>query len=266
MEGELVAVMGSNGAGKTTLMKVLMRLLRPQKGRVLLGGGDIAGLPPADLYRRVGMVFQNPADQLFATTVAEDVAFGPRNMALAEEEIAVRVEAALSIVEATGLRDRPIHHLSFGEQKRVCLACVLAMQPTILVLDEPTAGLDPMSESHMIELLVRLNRQQGITVIVCTHSVDLLPVLADRICVLDKGRILREGPPHDVLTDRRSAAQAGLRLPLVSQLFHELRSRHGIPMERLPLTVDEARRHILQWITAGVPPERFDENEDGDEP
>jgi cobalt/nickel transport system ATP-binding protein len=272
MPGELVAVMGSNGAGKTTLMKVLMRLLHPQKGQVLLGGSDIAELRPAELYRRVGMVFQNPADQLFATTVAEDVAFGPRNMGLAEEEVAVRVEAALSIVEVTALRDRPIHHLSFGEQKRVCLACVLAMHPTILVLDEPTAGLDPMSETHMIELLVRLNRQQGITVIVCTHSVDLLPVLADRICVLDRGRIVRQGPPHEVLTDRRSAAQAGLRLPLVTQLFQELSSRHGIPMDRLPLTVDEARQDILQWITAGVRPERLgkddDENKDevGDEP
>ena len=142
--GEFVAVMGANGAGKTTLMKVLMRLLQPQKGEVRLGDRNIAALRPAELYRPVGMVFQNPADQLFAASVEEDVAFGPRNLGLPEAEVAERVDEALAAVDAVALRDRPIHHLSFGEQKRVCLAGVLAMRPAILVLDEPIAGLDPV--------------------------------------------------------------------------------------------------------------------------
>ncbi len=170
--GEFVAVMGANGAGKTTLMKILLRLLQPQKGEVRLAGRNIAALRPADLYRQVGMVFQNPADQLFATSVEEDVAFGPRNLGLAEAEVAERVDDALAAVDALSLRGRPIHHLSFGQQRRVCLAGVLAMRPPILVLDEPIAGLDPVSESHMIELLLRLNRREKTTMILSTHSVE----------------------------------------------------------------------------------------------
>jgi cobalt/nickel transport system ATP-binding protein len=258
--GEFVAVMGANGAGKTTLMKVLMRLLQPQKGEVRLGDRDIAALRPAELYARVGMVFQNPADQLFATSVEEDVAFGPRNLGLPETQVAERVGDALAAVDATALGNRPIHHLSFGEQKRVCLAGVLAMQPAILVLDEPIAGLDPVSESHMIELLLRLNRQQKITMILSTHSVDLLPVLAHRICVLSKGRVQQEGPPATILSDPEAIARAGLRLPLISQLFHELGRDDGLSTDPLPLSIDQARRRILGWMAAGVRGDR-DEGE-----
>ena len=187
MPGEFVTVMGANGTGKTTLMKALMRLVRPQRGRIRLGGTDLSDMRPAELYRKIGMVFQNPADQLFAATVEQDVAFGPRNMGLDEAEVARRIEESLAAVDALPLANRPIHHLSFGEQKRACLAGVLAMRPGILVLDEPTAGLDPVSESQMIELLLRLNRRQNITLILATHSVNLLPVLAQRIYLLRAG-------------------------------------------------------------------------------
>ncbi len=247
MEGELVAVLGANGSGKTTLMKVLMRLLRPQQGTVRLAGVDVAGLPSAELYRKIGMVFQNPADQLFAATVEQDIAFGPRNLGLPAAEVTERVREALAAVDALPLAERPIQRLSFGQQKRICLAGVLAMRPSILVLDEPTAGLDPASEAQTIELLVRLNRQRNITTIVSTHCVDLLPVLADRIYVLSQGRMRREGPPREVLADRQAAAEAGLRLPLIAQLFHELRES-GLEVDSLPLTVDEARRQLLGWM------------------
>jgi cobalt/nickel transport system ATP-binding protein len=250
--GEFVAVMGANGAGKTTLMKVLMRLLQPQKGEVRLGDRNIATLRPAELYAQVGMVFQNPADQLFATSVEEDVAFGPRNLGLPEAEVAARVDEALAAVDVVELRDRPIHHLSFGEQKRVCLAGVLAMRPAILVLDEPIAGLDPVSESHMVELLLRLNRQQKTTMILSTHSVDLLPVLAHRICVLSRGRLQQEGPPEAILSDPAAIVRAGLRLPLISQLFHELGDQHGMKTERLPMSVNQARRQIVAWLSEGA--------------
>ncbi|MGO8690735.1 MAG: energy-coupling factor ABC transporter ATP-binding protein [Thermoguttaceae bacterium] len=257
--GELVAVMGANGAGKTTLLKVLMRLVRPQQGQVRLAGTDVAGLSAAELYRAIGMVFQNPADQLFAATVEQDVAFGPRNLGLAEAEVARRVQHALSAVDALPLRGRPVHHLSFGQQKRVCLAGVLAMQPAILVLDEPTAGLDPQGETQMIELLLRLNRQENITLILATHCVDLLPVLATRIYVLREGRVHREGPPETVLADAWASAEAGLRLPLIAQLFHELRGE-GLSAGRLPLTIPQARRQIRQWVgdarPLGAPGER----------
>ena len=245
--GEFVAVMGSNGSGKTTLLKVLMRLLSPTHGSVRLDGQDIARLRPAELYRRMGMVFQNPADQLFAPCVEEDVAFGPRNLGLDVAEVVARVDEALTAVETTSLRRRPVHHLSFGEQKRICLAGVLAMRPDVLVLDEPTAGLDPASESHMIDLLLRLHCERKTTVILSTHSVDLLPVLADRVYVLGKGRVEREGPPGEILTDPTLVAQAGLRLPLVAQLFHQLK-HDGLADGPLPWTLDQGRRQILKWL------------------
>ena len=250
--GELVAVMGPNGAGKTTLMKVLLRLLRPHKGQVRLGTTDIAGLRPAELYRRVGMVLQNPSDQLFGATVEQDVAFGPKNLGLPEAELTDRVEKALSSVDALALRERPIHRLSYGEQKRVCLAGVLAMQPEVLVLDEPLAGLDPASEARMINLLLRLNRERKCTIIVSTHSVDLLPVLAHRIYIMCQGQVQQQGSPHEVFADVAAMARAGLRPPLISQLFHELDGRAGLHLDRLPLTVAEARDQILRWMASGT--------------
>jgi cobalt/nickel transport system ATP-binding protein len=258
--GEFVAVMGTNGSGKTTLLKLLMRLLTPQQGQVRLGGVELATLRAEALYRQVGMVFQNPSDQLFAATVEQDVAFGPRNQGLGEDVIAERVEAGLAAVDALDLRQRPVHQLSFGQQKRVCLAGVLAMRPPVLLLDEPTGGLDPAGEAQMIELLVRLNRKQQITLVVSTHAVDLLPVLAHRIFVLREGRLWQEGPPQEVLADPRAAAEAGLRIPLVTQLFHDLVHRDGLPAQSLPLTIDEARGRILQWLA----PSRRDRPAAGD--
>ena len=189
------------------------------------------------------MVFQNPADQLFATSVGEDVAFGPRNLGLSEAEVRRRVDEALAAVDALPLADRPIHHLSFGQQKRVCLAGVLAMRPEVLVLDEPLAGLDPAGEARMIELLLDINRRQKVTIILSTHSVDLLPVLADRIYVLVSGRVEREGPPQEVFRDPAALARAGLRLPLVAQVFQGLMGRNG-SAGGLPLSVAAAREAL----------------------
>lgn len=250
---EFVAIVGANGSGKTTLLKSMLRLIRPTAGRVLLGGRDIRELAPAELYGQVGMVFQNPSDQLFAPTVEEDVAFGPRNLGLSDDEVEKRVAESLEAVDAVALRRRPIHHLSFGEQKRICLAGVLAMQPAVLVLDEPTAGLDPACEAHMVELLLRLGRSRRITMVLATHAVDLLPVLAHRVYVLNKGRVLREGEPAEIFADADAAAEAGLRLPLVSQLFRELAGRDGLSFGRLPLTVEEGRRQVLAWLESSVP-------------
>jgi cobalt/nickel transport system ATP-binding protein len=164
--------------------------------------------------------------------------------------VAARVHEALAAVDATALADRPIHHLSSGQQKRVCLAGVLAMRPSIMLLDEPTAGLDPAGESQMIDLLIRLNRQHAVTLILSTHGVDLLPVLADRIYILSQGRVCREGSPREVFADPQQAAQAGLRIPLIAQLFHELKVHHGLAVDALPLTIAEGRKQVLQWLAA----------------
>ena len=248
-EGEIVAIMGTNGSGKTTLLKVLMRLLYPQQGEVRLADENIRNLRPIDLYRRLGMVFQNPADQLFATSVEQDVAFGPRNLGLPEAEVFDRVKEALSAVGMLALRDRPIHHLSFGQQKRVCLAGVLAMQTQIMLLDEPTAGLDPAGEAQMIELLIGLNRRQNITLVLATHCVDFLPVQANRIYVLAEGRVWQEGTPQAVFADPARIAEVGLRIPLVAQLFHGLCGDSGVAGQNLPLTIAEARQQMAQWFS-----------------
>ena len=251
-KGEFVAMLASNGSGKTTLIKVITGLLKPQKGRVMISGIAIEKLPKTELYQQVGVVFQNPTDQLFAETVEEDIAFGPRNLGLAEDEVQRRTQEALDAVEATALRKRPIHHLSFGEQKRVAIAGVLAMHPSILILDEPTAGLDPAGEILMMRLLSRLNKINGITVILATHSVDMLPLFADRIYILNMGRVLAEGPAEEVFNDHEILKQASLRLPYISGLLHDLKRFDGVPIAGLPLTVGEARARLLELIPPDV--------------
>lgn len=246
--GEFVAMLASNGSGKTTLIKVLANLLKPQKGEVKIAGQEIQNFTPNNLYQKLGLVFQNPNDQLFAATVEEDVAFGPRNLGLPEPEVQKRVADSLESVGATGLIGRAIHHLSFGEQKRVTMAGVLAMKPSILVLDEPTAGLDPASEALMMRLLNRLNRRDGITVILATHSVDMLPLFADRIYVLSRGRVLRQGPAREIFCDHEMIEQASLRLPHVACLLYEMKRYDGVQINGLPLTVGEARKQLLELI------------------
>ena len=256
--GEFVAMLASNGSGKTTLVKVLIGLLKPEKGFVRIEGHDMRKLSRKDLYQRVGLVLQNPVDQLFAATVEEDVAYGPRNLGLEEVEVQRRVTEALECVAALELRNRAIHHLSFGEQKRVSMAGVLAMRPSILILDEPTAGLDPAGEALMMRLLNRLNREQGITVILATHSVDLLPLFADRIYVLRRGRVLKQGPADEIFCDHDMIDNACLRLPYVAGLLHKMKEHDGVPINGLPLTIGEARLRLLELIPEDMiikPPE-----------
>ncbi|MHB8910425.1 MAG: energy-coupling factor ABC transporter ATP-binding protein [Syntrophales bacterium] len=247
-EGEFVAVLGSNGSGKTTLINLLVGLLKAQAGQVRICGRAIGDLSTEELCQRVGLVFQNPNDQLFAATVEEDVAFGPRNLNLPEVEVQKRVTEALGAVAALPLRGRAIHHLSFGEQKRVSLAGVLAMRPSVLILDEPTAGLDPAGEAQMMQLLKKLNREEKMTVILATHSVDMLPLFADRITVLDRGRVLQEGPSEEIFCHQEMIDRAKLRLPYVSRLMYEMKRHDGVPIDGLPLTIGEARVQLLELI------------------
>ncbi|MGB9617616.1 MAG: energy-coupling factor ABC transporter ATP-binding protein [Desulfomonilaceae bacterium] len=247
--GEFVALLASNGSGKTTLIKVLVGLLEPQEGWVKINGKNVGDLTRKELSRMVGVVLQNPVDQLFAATVDEDVAYGPRNLGMNNsDEIDQRIAWALGLVAALELRGRPIHHLSFGEQKRVAIAGVLAMSPSILILDEPTAGLDPSGETLMMKLLNRLNREGGITVLLATHSVDLLPLFADRIYILRHGKVLKQGPPDVIFRDQDIIEAAGLRLPYVADLLHQMKEYDGVPINGLPLTLGEARKRLLELI------------------
>ncbi len=249
--GEFIAMLASNGSGKTTLLKVMVGLLKPQKGEVFVNGKPIGNYKTSKLYQQVGLVLQNPNDQLFAPTVQQDIAFGPRNLGLSEAEVNERIADALESVGAAHLTQRAIHQLSFGEQKRVSLAGILAMKPSILVLDEPTAGLDPAGESKMLHLLSRLNRGQNITIIMATHSVDMLPLFADRIYVLGKGKVLSQGTAEEVFADHDMVSGASLRLPYISRLLHELQQLDGLPVDDLPLTINAARIRIMELI----PPE-----------
>lgn len=246
--GEFCGILGSNGSGKTTLLKIMDGLIREYDGSVLLDGWDVRSLQPKDIYRTVGLVFQNPDDQLFAHTVFEDVAFGPRNMGFAEAEVKARVERALDAVDLAGVAAKRIHHLSYGQKKRACIAGLLAMGHEVLLMDEPTAGLDPMGEYRMMELLTRLNRQEGVTIVMATHSVDLVPLFLHRLHILSRGRIVRGGPPEEVFTAPAEMESVKLRLPHIAELIHRLKHEDGVPFRRTPLTIGEARRDIMELI------------------
>jgi cobalt/nickel transport system ATP-binding protein len=246
--GDFVGLLGSNGSGKTTLLKIIDGLLKPSKGSVMLDGTDIRKLSPREIYRKVGLVFQNPDDQLFAPTVSEDVAFGPLNMGFSKEEVTARVGKALADVEMGSYLDKSIHTLSFGQKKRVCIAGLLAMGHEILLLDEPTAGLDPMGEYKMMGLLVRLNREGPVTIVMATHSVDLVPLFLDNLHILSKGRIVRSGPPEAVFTAPQDMEHVRLRLPRIAELIYRLKHEDRVPFKKVPLTIGEARREILRLL------------------
>jgi len=247
-KGEFVGILGSNGSGKTTLLKVMDGLMKEYKGVVLLDGADVRKLSPKQIYRKVGLVFQNPDDQLFAPTVFEDVAFGPLNMGFGEDEVSRRATRALKAVDMDGFAGKSIHNLSFGQKKRICIAGLLAMGHEILLLDEPTAGLDPMGEYKMMGLLTRLNREQGVTIVMATHSVDMVPLFLDRLYILSKGRIVRSGSPAEVFTAPEEMERVKLRLPQIAELIYRLKNEDGVAFDKIPLTVGEARREIIKTM------------------
>jgi cobalt/nickel transport system ATP-binding protein len=212
-KNERVALLGPNGAGKTTLVLHLNGILHGGGGTVAVGGlavdpADRRGL--AEIRRRVGIVFQDPDDQLFMPTVAEDVAFGPANGGLRGDELTARVDEALRAVGMQGHRDRAPHHLSFGQRRRVAVATVLAMRPEILVLDEPSSNLDPASRRELAEILHRLD----VTVFMVTHDLPYALELCPRSVILDDGRIVADGPTADLLADPDLMKRHRLELPL----------------------------------------------------
>ncbi|TWJ17987.1 energy-coupling factor ABC transporter ATP-binding protein [Geobacter argillaceus] len=246
--GKFCGILGANGSGKTTLLKIMDGLIKEYSGSVTLDGEEIRRLHPRDIYRKMGLVFQNPDDQLFAHSVCEDVAFGPRNMGFAEAEVNRRVETALTQVEMAEYGAKNIHALSYGQKKRVCIAGLLAMGHGILLLDEPTAGLDPMGEYRMMQLLTRLNREDGVTIVMATHSVDLVPLFLDQLHILSKGRLVRGGSPEEVFTAPSEMAEVKLRLPHIAELIYQLKHEEMLPFKRLPLTIGEARREMMEMV------------------
>lgn len=244
--GEFAGILGYNGSGKTTLLKIMDGLIKDSQGSVYLDGKDIRSLSPREIYKKMGIVFQNPNDQLFAPTVFEDVAFGPMNMGFKEKKVVQRVVEALRAVDMEEYAKKSIHHLSYGQKKRVCIAGLLSMGHEILLLDEPTAGLDPLGEYSMMNLLTRLNEDKGVTVVMATHSVDLVPVFLDRLYILSKGKIVRGGTPESVFTAPEEMTQVRLRLPHIAELIYRLKHEDHLPFEKIPLTIGEARREMVE--------------------
>jgi cobalt/nickel transport system ATP-binding protein len=248
-KGAFVGLLGANGSGKTTLLRAMDKLLKGVEGTISLSGIDINTLSPKEINKKVGLVFQNPDDQLFAPTLFEDVAFGPMNMGFDAKEVERRVLNSLEEVELSGLEKKSVHNLSFGQRKRACIAGLLAMGHEMLLLDEPTAGLDPMGEYRMMKLLQKLNKENGVTVVMATHSVDLVPVFLDRLYILSKGRISRGGTPEEVFNAPEDMANIKLRLPHIAELLYKLKHEDKIHFDRIPLTIGEARREILKAIS-----------------
>ncbi len=237
---ETLALCGPNGSGKTTLLKVISGLLNPDRGSVKLGDADLTPQTAAAAFRRIGILFQDPNDQLFCSHVAEDVAFGLESLGLPSEEIRARVTLALRLTEAEHLIHRPIHHLSLGEMKRVALAGLLVMRAPLLVLDEPTSGLDPAAARHLVDLVHHLNREHKYAFLIVTHEMDIVPQVARRVLVLESGRILADRDSRSILTDIPLLEKARLEPPAITRYFFEVSRREGRPPGNLPLSVDEA--------------------------
>lgn len=240
MPGETVALCGHNGSGKTTLMKLLAGLLKPAKGRVRVAGVELDGKSSREVFRTVGLLFQDPQDQLFCNSVREDVAYGPRNLGLAAAEVGERVTAALKITEVQHLEERPIHHLSGGEMKRVALAGIVAMQNSLLILDEPFDGLDPAATARLVNLIRHLASDHGYTVLIATHQMSLVPEVASRMLIMQGGAIIADGPVRELLTNVPLLEQARLEPPSITKFFYRKALQENRPPERLPLTLDEA--------------------------
>lgn len=247
-KGEKIAIMGPNGAGKSTLFQLFNGLLKPTLGDVTIDNLKVCKKNLPQIRRNVGMVFQDSDDQLFCSTVRQEIAYGLMNMHVSREDLDEHISWALDIVGLNGYQNRSPHNLSGGEKKRVAIASVLVMRPQILVLDEPTASLDPRGVSKLIKLLNSINRDLGITLIFATHDVDIVPLLADRIYLLSKGEIILSGTTSEVFNNKHILRQINLRLPRVAHLA-EILARDGVlKLDNMPLTIGQARNLFEQKI------------------
>jgi len=247
-KGEFVAIMGENGAGKTTLVKHLNGLLRPQEGLIKIDGADIADLSVANLARKVGLVFQNPDDQLFSENVEEEISFALRNFGFGSDVIDKRVDWAVNLLDLERYRKSSPFILSGGERKRVALGSVLAWDPDIVVLDEPTIGQDYAQKERLRHFLMQL-RTQGKTIVIVTHDVEFVAECKPRIVLMADGKIIADGPIKKVMTDKEAMARASVTPPEVTKVFQQL-SEYGLPVN--VIDVDEAVDILSQFLEAST--------------
>jgi len=242
-KGEFTLITGPSGCGKTTLCRCFNGLIPhfyqgELKGEISVVGLNVAKHPIYELATHVGLVFQNPENQLFALSVEKDVAFGLENIGIPREEMRKRVDWALKLADIYDLRERAPHELSGGQQQRVAIAAVLAMQPEVIVLDEPTSFLDPLGAKKIFEVIYELNKTLGITVVLVEHRLDLTARYADHIIIMDEGKVVLDGEPREILSSEE-ARLIGVGIPKATRLYHILR-KDGIKLgNTIPLSSDE---------------------------
>ena len=237
-KGEFVAILGHNGSGKSTVAKHINALLSPTEGAVFVNDMDTQDEEHLwDIRKSAGMVFQNPDNQIIATVVEEDVAFGPENIGVPTEEIWRRVEESLTAVGMTAYRTHSPNKLSGGQKQRVAIAGIMAMRPDCIILDEPTAMLDPVGRKEVMKTVHELNKIEGVTILLITHYMDEV-IDADRVIVMDEGKIVMQGTPRQVFSQVDKLKGYRLDVPQVTELAYELK-KQGVPMPEVVLTVDE---------------------------
>lgn len=246
-QGDFVAVLGHNGSGKSTLAKHLNAILLPTEGTVWLGEMDTKDVDHIwDIRQRAGMVFQNPDNQIIANMVEEDVAFGPENMGVPTMEIWERVDKSLRAVGMTAYRRQSPNKLSGGQKQRVAIAGVVAMKPDCIIMDEPTAMLDPHGRAEVIETVQELNRTEGITVVLITHYMEEV-IHANRVVVMDGGKIVMDGTPREIFSRVEELKSYRLDVPQVTELAYELK-KEGLPLPDGILTVEELVDALCQYV------------------
>lgn len=245
--GSFTVILGHNGSGKSTLAKLMNGLYKPFSGNVLVDGLDTMDEQyEIEIKRRVGMVFQNPDNQLVASIVEEDVAFGPENLGLAPDVIRNRVDEALKAVDMYEFRKSTPHHLSGGQKQRIAIAGIIAMRPECIVLDEPTAMLDPKGRAEIISTIQRLNRENGITVVLITHFMEEAEN-ADRVIVMDDGEIIADSKPKDVFSNVKQLKDVGLDVPQTTELLYHLK-KGGMDISTEVISIEEAAEKIYNAL------------------
>lgn len=248
--GDFIAILGHNGSGKSTLAKHLNALLVPTEGEVIVNGFDTSrGENLWEVRQSAGMVFQNPDNQIIASVVEEDVAFGPENMGVPTEEIKQRVDMGLKMVGMSGYRNHSPNKLSGGQKQRVAIAGIMAMKPKCIIFDEPTAMLDPVGRKEVLRTAHELNKKEGITIILITHYMDEV-IHADKVFVMDKGKVVMKGKPREVFSRIEELEGYRLDVPQVTKLGDELK-RAGLPLKGTMLTVEELVEALAEIKEAG---------------
>ena len=244
-KGEKIAIMGPNGAGKSTLFSHFNGLTEPTSGHVEVAGEKIIFEKDKllEVRQKVGIVFQDPNDQLFAPTVKEDVAFGPMNLGLEHEEVERRIEESLKMVGMEGFEEKTPHHLSGGQQKRVAIAGIIAMRPEIMILDEPTAGLDPEGVDKVLKILNDLNKE-GISIIISSHDIEMVSHFAEKIFILYNGEIIDSGDKQKIFSNKELLKKAHLKAPVTTEILYKLKE-NGLDVDCQKITVDETVKEIL---------------------